>query len=58
MKYFPDEKEIIKLNRQFILNVLNTVIGESLRNFIFERIEERNRSKEYEQEKSEINRSN
>ena len=43
MKYFPEVKEIPKLNRQFIINVLNVSIGESFRSFIYERVESRNR---------------
>ena len=31
MKYFPELKEIPKLNRQFIINVLNVSIGEPFR---------------------------
>ncbi len=43
MKYFPEVKEIPKLNRQFIINVLNVTIGESFRSFIHDLIDSRNR---------------
>jgi hypothetical protein len=43
MMWLPDPKEIIKLKRQFILNVLNEVIGEDFRSWIDQCITERNK---------------
>jgi hypothetical protein len=39
MKYFHEIKQIPKLNRQFIINVLNICIGENFRLFIHNRKE-------------------
>jgi hypothetical protein len=38
LKYFPEPKECQKLPRQFVVNVLNLVIGEPFINFITERM--------------------
>ena len=42
-EYFPEESEINSLPRQWVINILNAVIGDNFRSFISERIEERNR---------------
>lgn len=42
MAYFPIEKEIAKLPRQWIINVTYTLVGEDFKTYIEARIEERN----------------
>lgn len=42
LQYFPDPKERGKLPRQFIINVLNTVTAENFRDFVHQKLLERN----------------
>ena len=42
LHYLPFEREICKLPKQWVVNVLYTVIGEAFRAFVKEKIEERN----------------
>ena len=42
MDYLPDKRDLPRLPRQFIINVLHTVIGEPIRQMIQEAIKRRN----------------
>ena len=42
MKRLPEEKEIIKLPKQYLTNVIYTIVGEDFANWVRARIEERN----------------
>ena len=42
MSYLPDQRDLHRLPRQFLVNVLHTVIGEPIRLMIKEAIKNRN----------------
>jgi hypothetical protein len=42
IQYFPDPKERCKLQRQFYINVLNSVASENFRSFIYQKLDEKN----------------
>ena len=42
MDYLPDKRDLHRLPRQFIINVLHTVLGEPIRQMIQEAIKRRN----------------
>lgn len=42
MSYFPIMKEMVKLPKQFIVNVIYTTIGDKFSNWVKERVEARN----------------
>ena len=42
MDYFPDERDQLRLPRQFIVNVLHTVVREPIRLMVKEAIKNRN----------------
>ena len=42
MERLPCEKEIIKLPKQYLVNVIYTVVGEQFSNWVRSKIEERN----------------
>jgi hypothetical protein len=42
-KYFPEERDLDKLPRQFVIDVLATVIGKPFSDWVAEKVKERNR---------------
>ena len=42
MKRLPCEKEIVKLPKQYLTNVIYTIVGQDFANWVRARIEERN----------------
>ena len=42
MKRLPCEKEIIKLPKQYLTNVIYTIVGQNFANWVRAKIEERN----------------
>ena len=42
MNFFPVEREIFKLPKQWLVNVIFTVVGDAFAEFVKERIDDRN----------------
>ena len=40
--YFPDQKDVAKLPRQWVVNVVNTVVGTPFSDWVKEQIDARN----------------
>jgi len=40
--YFPEERDQKKLNRQYVIDIINTIVKNPFRNWVDERIKERN----------------
>ena len=42
MEYLPDERDMHRLPRYYIINVAYTIVGQPIKNFVSEGVRERN----------------